>query len=297
MTSVQYGRLRIHADRCQKVFRIGEATIAGFCGDLEAASEILTTFSMLYEANPESLTIERFRTHISRGLRQGSEEFRERTGRPFEVGLMLGGRERHGAVSMLICQSPEFAVTQVGIQKFAAIGSGAPIFDAITKDVERHLPATLAYSRDIEKRLPATVTYSQEEMAAHTLAVELGMWLERKLPESSITSVSRILHVLRVGAEGVRCVPYEIRDFVSLTDERFETRVAVGTRTREDGTWIQYAGNGTEITLKHPMELFLNKNDLDREQTLSDSSTSGSGQARADVKRSSDFPRSRPQRG
>lgn len=247
-------RFRTHADCCQKVFRIGDATIVGFCGDLVAIAEILTTFSLLYRANPQSVTIERFKSHIGRGLQKGSRDFYERTGRPFELGVMVAGRTHKGEFDILLCQSSNFDVAEIGVGRFAAMGSGTPIFERISKDIERHLPMTMNFSL---------------EAAPYALAVDLGMWLKRELPESSIASVGRVLHVLCVGDNSVTRVPYEIRDLAMLTDDRLETQVVVGTRSGDDGEWIQYTGDGSEIILRNPMDLLVNKELLRKDKTLS----------------------------
>lgn len=247
-------RLRTHVDCCQKVFRIGDATIVGFCGDLVAIAEILTTFSLLYQANPQCVTIERFKACMGPGLREGSKDFYERTGRPFDVGVMAAGRTDKGEFDILLCQSPNFDVMKVGINQFAAMGSGTPIFEPIAKDIERHLPKTVDFSL---------------EAAPHVLAFDLGVWLERKMPESSIDTVGRILHILCVQGHDVTRVPYEIQNLVTLEEDHLAKEVVVGTRSGESGEWIQYTGDGAQIILRNPMELLADKDFLRNDKTLS----------------------------
>lgn len=254
VTTVWPERLCTHVDCCQKVFRIGDATIAGFCGDVVAIAEILTTFSLLYQDSPKSMAIERHKECLDRALRLASENFYERTGERYEVGVMVAGRGEQGQFEMLQCQSPRFNLSRVSVNQFAAMGSGAPIYEMVAADIAKHVPNIVDFC---------------PETAPEGLAFLLGVRLERTMPEERIDSVGRVLHVVCVGKADVTRVPYEIRSLIALGEHSVETEVVVGTRWGKSGEWIQYAGDGTQIVLVNPMDVLAERDLLRNERTLS----------------------------
>lgn len=256
ITTAWPDRLRTRVDCCQKVLRVGEATIIGFCGDLVAIAEILTTFSLLHQANPAFVSIERFEASLAAGLREGSMDFHSRLGRPFEVGVMVAGRGNDGRISLVQCRSPQFHLEHIGTHGFTAMGSGEPIVERLARDFVRHMPETISFSAD-------TGT------APDVLAWQIGAFVESHLPESGIDSVARVLHTLCVDAHDVSRIPYNIQTYSRLGNQGVEWEVIVGTRTGERGKWIQYSGRGDEMVLESPLELVSGLDVFRADRTLS----------------------------
>lgn len=256
ITTAWPNRLRTHVDCCQKALRIGDATVAGFCGDLVAIAEIVTTFSFLYQKDPALMAVERVESYLGRALLEGSKDFQSRTGRPFEVGLIVAGRRQDGKFTVLQCRSPAFLIEPVGCPGFAAIGSGEPVVERVASDFVRNMPALVSFS-------------ASTNTGPDILAWEIGTFVARHLSESGVDSVGRVLHTVCVESHDVTKVPYEIRTLSKLEEARVEYEVLVGTKTGPSGEWIQYSGRGDVIVLKNPTELV---NDLDifrRSRTVS----------------------------
>jgi hypothetical protein len=222
--------------------RIGEAIAAGFCGDLVAIAEILTTFSLIYQMRPSSMCIEEVDARLSDALLEGSKDFEARMGRPYEVGLMIAGRRQNGRIELLQLRSPGFAVERIPAPGFAAMGSGEPIVERVAADFIRHMPGTVSFGESTNT-------------GPYALAWQIGAWVQGHLDEHGIDSVGRVLHTLCVEANDVTRVPYEISRLSRLEGESVEFDIIVGTRTGANGEWVQYSGSGGEVVLRNPTEL------------------------------------------
>ncbi len=235
-------RLRTRADCCQKVVRVGEATIAGFCGDLVGIAEVLNTLSLIYQSNPAWLSIEEIESRFGPALAGGSIDFQTRKGRPLDVGVMFAGRTSDGQFRLLQYRPPNFNMERFGPVGFAAMGSGEPVIERVAKDFIRHMPDLISF-------------HAETNTGPDVLAWEIGTFVERHLPATGIESVGRVLHTVCVERHDVTRVPYAIRRLVRLDADSVEHEVIVGTRIGSSGEWVQYSGPGDEIALQNPTEL------------------------------------------
>jgi hypothetical protein len=235
---------KTYKDCCQKVFRISEATIIGFCGDIRIIADVLYRFQKMNQSNPQYMNIERLRSELQFHLLVFSKDFYERNKQFFNLGVMVAGRTNNGSFKVFLSKSPDFKVDEIETGHFVAMGSGAPNFYRIVGDIERILSYTLDGDDDLPVGAAPWITVSN-----------LGTYLERYLLKVPDPSVSTILHAVCIDEKSVTPIPYESRRLMKANDGLFKTSIIGGTRLEKGSCWIQYYGEGNEIKLKFPVDL------------------------------------------
>ncbi len=253
------GKLTTRVDCCQKVFRISETTITGFCGDLIAIADVLSTFAQMYQLHPDLINVETLFKRLPLALKLGSQEFRRISGRLPDLGLIVAGRNSHGAFDMFLCQSPDYDIQALETGDIAIMGSGTPIVEHLSNNLQSQLPDLM--------RKPSR-PFDAEEYGPRVLAPWIT-WIiaehvECTLKTSGISSVGRAFHALCIDSETVRPIPLDIARLVDVDKKE----LVIGTRFEGGSKWIQYTADGTEIELVSPIDVVLNDKLLTRDRIL-----------------------------
>ncbi|MCJ7509967.1 MAG: hypothetical protein MUP14_03655 [Dehalococcoidia bacterium] len=250
VTSEWRDRMMTHVDCCQKVFRIGEATIIGFCGDLRAIADILGALSQIYQQAPDLVGVESLFERLPAALRAVWQESRRRSGFSADLGLIVAGRSHHGSFAMFLCESPSFGPQSVPANTLAIMGSGSSIIEPARDDFRRAIPQYMSF--DGGRSGPESVVWT------------IACFVENRLEERGVASVGRVFHACCVDAKGVWRIPYSLARLVDIDKKE----VIVGTRIGDRNQWIQYSGDGTEIELLSPIDIVSDDNLLRNDRTL-----------------------------
>jgi len=208
------GKLTTRVDCCQKVFRIGEATITGFCGDLIAIADVLSTFAQMYQSRPDLIDVETFFDRLPLALKLGSQLFRRISGRSPDLGLIVAGRNSHGAFDMFLCQSPDYDAQALETNDIAIMGSGTPIVERLSNDLQRQLPVLMK-----QPLRPFDAEEYGPKFMAPWITWIIADHVERRLKTSGISSVGRAFHTLCIDRETVRPIPYDIARQVDVENK------------------------------------------------------------------------------
>ena len=253
--------LSTRVDCCQKVFRIAESTIVGFCGHLVAIADMLSFFYYMNQLRPDFLDIDILVNRLPLGLKSRAEEFMRINGWREDLGLIVGGKNGAGVFKLFSCQSPDYQAIPIEIYDTAVIGSGAPIVERMRADVRRNLPLMIRKQMKPFDDMDRAKYVSS--IVAHNINFTLASHVEREVENDSLSSVGRIFHTIYIDAKNVWPIPYESLQL----NELCQPELNIGTRY-ENGKWVQFRKDGTEIELVSPIEIVQNDKLLKQNRTL-----------------------------
>lgn len=247
LTSMWSSGKSTRVDCCQKVFRVGDRLIAGFCGDLVAMAETISGLSMIYQMNANFLVMDNIHERLPTILREYAKVIAEKLGRSPDLGLIVGGVSSSGKYGMVVCMSPSFDLCRVQLHEYALIGSGTPIIE----------PVAESYGKYIEE-----INQFAGGQAPDLTAANIAQFVDMHLKDFGITTVGRAMHSLCIDDKGVWRIPHGISrnrfEFEEGEIAEIKTDSFLRTENDEDGNWIQYASDGTRIKLLTPMEIVAN---------------------------------------
>lgn len=195
ITTVWGTGVETRVDCCQKVFRVGDESVIGFCGDLVAISEVLTTVSLLHQHDAKLVRFESLFAKLPRGLKAGMTDLSTRMGRAIQLGVIVAGRLAGGDCGMFACASPDYVPQLFSHHEYALMGSGEPIL----RPVARHYGVAIA----------GTMAYAGAQ-TPDIVAGRIGQVVDSHLERSGVRAVGRVLHHLCLDDGGVSRLNYRI---------------------------------------------------------------------------------------
>lgn len=88
----------------KRFFASAKPPSLAFAGDLIAIADVLSTFAQMYQVRPDLINVETLFERLPLALKLGSQEFRRISGRSPDLGLIVAGRNSHGAFDVSIAR-------------------------------------------------------------------------------------------------------------------------------------------------------------------------------------------------